>query len=45
MVVKNAGAYSDYGTRKVHRLDWQTALFRWTTMDIPRGSIDMGIIQ
>jgi hypothetical protein len=45
VVVEQAGAYSDYGTRKVHRFAWQIDGGRWIIMDISRGSIDMGIIQ
>jgi hypothetical protein len=45
VVVKYAGAYSDYGTRKVHRNSRQPTLCRWIIVDIPRGSIDMGLIQ
>jgi hypothetical protein len=44
-VVDNAGAHSNYGTRQVHRLIRSIGGGRWIIVDIPRGSIDMGIIQ
>ena len=35
VVVKHAGAYSDYGTRKVHRLIRSIDGGRWAIVDIP----------